>query len=98
LIGDDDPPLVVIIDVDGRNLSLSTPSAEIGTWLVEEIHVRPTDPGFVLEVEGEELIITTSDDVAFATGVHLRWAPPRLRRMMAASLDHAYRDAERPNP
>lgn len=80
--------LAVQINLDDGVLDLRSPSTELGNWPLEQVLIHAEPDGFHLRVQGEEAIITTNDDPAFALAVGLRHAPPLLRRRMADLLRH----------
>ena len=87
LSGDYSPPIRVTIDLtDGRELRIGTEEIEIGHWPIEELTIRAQDDGFHLLSEGEELVITTDNDPAFAVSMGVRNAPVALRRQMSALM------------
>lgn len=87
LAGDFSPPIKVTIDLtDERELRIGTEDIEIGQWLISQVTVRALDDGFHLLSEGEELVITTDNDPAFAVSMGVRNAPVALRRQMSALM------------
>jgi hypothetical protein len=82
--GETGPPLDICIDLDQESLAMRTAGGiEIGEWSLETVHITGRDNGFTFEIEGDPAWVRTDDDGAFATEIGLRWAPPRLRRLMA---------------
>jgi hypothetical protein len=81
-----DWPLSVDIDVRAETLSISSGGGTIGAWSLEEIELIGHDDGFELHASGDVVRFSTADDGRFAYEVGLQWAPPRLRRLMAAQL------------
>jgi len=87
LAGDFSPPIRVNIDLtDDHELRIATPDLEIGEWSLDELAIRAQDDGFHLISEGEELVLTTSDDAGFAVAVGIRNAPIGLRKQMSALM------------
>lgn len=87
LAGDFSPPIRVTIDLtDDKELRIGTEEVEIGQWPVEQLLIRAQEDGFHLVSEGEELVITTDNDPAFAVSMGVRNAPPALRRQMSALM------------
>lgn len=77
-------PLDICIDLDQESLAMQTAGGiEIGEWPLEAVHITGRDDGFTFEIEGDPAWVRTDDDGAFAIEIGLRWAPPRLRRLMA---------------
>ena len=64
----------VTIDLEREVISLSSPRGLIGSWRLDEIDVAVEEEGFRISVEGEQLVLVTNDDRAFAMGVGL--VPP----------------------
>ena len=87
LAGDFSPPIKVTIDLtEDQELRIATPDLEIGEWPIERLAIRAQDDGFHLLSDGEELVITTSDDAGFAVAVGIRNAPVALRRQISARM------------
>ena len=86
-------PLDIHIDLDRESLEMRTSGGnEIGTWPLEQVHITGRDDGFTFQINGIPAWVRTNDDGAFATEVGLRWAPPRLRRLMAVHTRSVERD------
>ncbi|HJU51595.1 MAG TPA: hypothetical protein VJ815_04635 [Acidimicrobiia bacterium] len=97
LAGDFSPPIRVTIDLtEEQELRIATDEIEIGAWPVDELTIRAQDDGFHLLSEGEELVITTDNDPAFAVSMGVRNAPVALRRQMSALMrtDPRFHDSE----
>jgi hypothetical protein len=97
LAGDFSPPIRVTIDLtEDHELRIGTDEIEIGQWPVEALTIRAQDDGFHLLSEGEELVITTDNDPAFAVSMGVRNAPVALRRQMSALMrsDPRFHDSE----
>jgi len=75
--------LEVLVDLTDERLLVHTGSTVIGDWRLGELLIRGEDDGFHLRVEGEEVVVSTNDDVGLALELGLRSASPRLRRRMA---------------
>lgn len=88
-----DWPLSVEIDLTAETLSISSNGGTIGTWSLETVELVGQDDGFELHADGEVVRFSTTDDGRFAYEVGLQWAPPRLRRLMAA---HLHEDGQQP--
>jgi hypothetical protein len=87
LAGDFSPPIKVTIDLtDEQDLRIATPDLEIGEWPIADLAIRAHDDGFHLISDGEELVITTSDDAGFALAVGIRNAPVGLRKQISALM------------
>ncbi len=89
-----DRPLDISIDLDQESLAMRTADGfEIGAWSLETVHITGRDDGFTFQINGMPAWVRTNDDGAFATEIGLRWAPPRLRRLMATHNRSAERTA-----
>jgi hypothetical protein len=84
--GEKSPGVAVTIDLQRGRLAIHTPGGELGVWSLDDVGVRGEDDGFHLRVEGEEVVLTTSDDPGFALAIGLTAASPRLRRRIGAAL------------
>lgn len=81
-----DHPLDIYIDLDQETLAMhTTDGSELGDWSLDSVRITGRDDGFTFQLEGWPAWVTTDNDGAFANEVGLRWAPPRLRRLMAAN-------------
>jgi hypothetical protein len=69
-----------------HELRISTENVEIGHWEIGALAVRAADDGFHMLADGEELILTTDDDPAFAIAMGIRNAPPVLRKQISDRL------------
>jgi hypothetical protein len=88
VIGDSDAAAKVVVSLDEEELVLSAADGEIGRWQLSSVGINARPDGFHLKVEGEELVLRTSDDARFALAVGLQTAgSPRLVRAMAAARD-----------
>jgi hypothetical protein len=87
MVGDFSPPIKVTIDLtEDMELRIATPDLEIGEWPLDLVSIRAEDDGFHVMSEGEELVITTSDDASFALAVGIRNAPYSLRKRISALM------------
>lgn len=85
--GETGPGLRVVIDLtQDSHLQIAASSDLIGDWPLTEVGIRAADDGFHLLAEGEEVILRTDNDPAFAVAVGLRNAPALLRRQMSDLL------------
>lgn len=88
-----DRSIEVSIDLGRESIAMRTPDGfEIGAWPLEMVHITGRDDGFTFQIDGIPAWLRTNDDGAFATEVGLRWAPPRLRRLMAVHTRSTERD------
>jgi hypothetical protein len=79
--------LSVEIDLtDEGHLRLTAEDSELGDWPLNEITILALDDGIHLRADGDEVVLETDNDAAFAVEVGLRSGPPVLRRQMAALL------------
>jgi hypothetical protein len=84
LPGEIGPGLRVQIDLtDDSHLQIAAAQDVIGDWPLHEVGIRAADDGFHVLAEGEEVILRTENDPAFAVAVGLRNAPTLLRRQMS---------------
>ena len=61
---------------------------ELGRWRLSDIGIAAKLDGFHLRLEGEELIVSTSDDAVFALALGIRSSSsPRLSRLLAGARD-----------
>jgi hypothetical protein len=88
MAGDAEPGVRVEIHLDAEELSLMSPHGTLGRWPLDQVGVSARVDGFHLRVEGEELVLSTSDDARFAMALGIRsTSSPRLNRQLAAALD-----------
>lgn len=84
--GEASPGVRVTIDLQRGRLAIHAAGSELGVWSLDDVGVRGEDDGFHLRIEGEEVVMTTSDDPGFALAIGLTSASPRLRRRIGAAL------------
>lgn len=84
----------VRVEVDGNTLRLKSGDEVLGEWPSKEIGIHSLNEGFVLRVEGEELLLITEDDAVFAEALDLKAVSPRLAKQVAAR----HRPEETPLP
>src|SRR4026207_68493 len=92
LAGNEAPVRVAIDLTDDHVIRISAEAIEIGEWTIGQIAVKALDDGFHMIADGEELIIRTDNDTAFALAMGIRNAPTQLRRQMSDLMryDPAY--------
>jgi hypothetical protein len=83
LAGNEAPVRVAIDLTDDHVIRISAETIEIGEWTLGQIGMKALDDGFHMLADGEELIIKTDNDPAFALAVGIRNAPTQLRRQMS---------------
>ena len=77
LAGDATTKMPAGIRVDGgRLVILAGPSDEIGNWSLAKIDIRRKSGAFVLNVEGEQLLITVEDPDSFVRLVNVNEDAP----------------------
>lgn len=86
LVGDIARVHVAIDLTEEHELKISTEDVEIGHWQIGALAIRAADDGFHVLADGEELILTTDDDPAFAIAMGIRNAPPILRKQISDRL------------
>lgn len=80
----------VRIHLDEGTLTLAAEGGgEIGTWSMEQVGIASKPDGFHLRIEGEEVVLTTSDDARFALALGISTPTNRLARQMAKLRDEA---------
>ncbi|MGH8924800.1 MAG: hypothetical protein ACRDWA_09230 [Acidimicrobiia bacterium] len=88
MAGETQTGIRVEIHLDQETMSLVSPYGELGTWPLSGMGIASRGDGFHLKVEGEELVLSTNNDVAFALAVGLRsTTSPRLNRQLAHARD-----------
>ena len=83
LAGNDAPVRVAIDLTDDHVIRISAEAIEIGEWTIGQLAVKALDDGFHMIADGEELIIRTDNDPAFALAMGIRNAPTQLRKQMS---------------
>ena len=80
-------PVRVAIDLtDDHVMRITAEEIEIGEWTIGQLTVKALEDGFHMVAEGEELIIRTDNDPAFALAMGVRNAPTLLRKQMSDLL------------
>lgn len=88
MVGESEAGIRVEIHLEDEELRLVSGHGELGRWPLSDIGVAAKLDGFHLRIEGEELIITTSDDARFALALGIRSSnSPRLNRLLANARD-----------
>ncbi len=99
MAGETQTGIRVEIHLDRETMSLGSPHGKLGTWPLSGIGIASRADGFHLKVEGEELVLSTSNDVAFALAVGIRsTTSPRLNRQLAHARDGGLDVEERLTP
>ena len=83
LAGQDAPVRVAIDLTDEHIMRITAEEIEIGEWTIGQVAVKALDDGFHMIADGEEIIIRTNNDPAFALAMGIRNAPTQLRRQMS---------------
>ena len=86
VIGDEEPPIGVDIDLTDDRLVVTAGDVELGDWSRDEVRISALQDGFHLRAEGEEVVLDVTDDARFALDLGLRNAHPNLRRRMSALM------------
>ena len=84
LSGESPPGAPVTVVAKDTRFVIIADSGIVGDWDVRDIGISSRNEGFVLKIRGEELVLTTSDDAAFADELGLATLSPRLARKVAA--------------
>lgn len=70
-------------------MKIRSGNEELADWTVDRISVFALQDGFHVRAEGEEVILSVTDDARLAIELGLRTAYPGLRRRMSALMrDH----------
>ncbi|HEY7563881.1 MAG TPA: hypothetical protein VIA81_03055 [Acidimicrobiia bacterium] len=98
LVGDVAAVHVAIDLTDDHHMRITTEDVEIGQWEIGGVTVRAADDGFHMMADGEELVLKTDDDPAFAIAMGIRNAPPILRKQISERLryDPRYHNVDEP--
>lgn len=80
---DTGPGVGVRVLARNRKIRLVSGNELVGEWPVADIGIQALQDGFSIKAEGEEFILTTNDDVAFAEEIGISAASPRLARRIA---------------
>ena len=91
--GDSSPGVSVKVIAEEGRLRLVAGNELVGDWSVSDIGVNALQDGFTIKAEGEEFVLRTEDDVAFATELGVTAVSPRLGRRLAVSTN-----PEEPSP
>jgi hypothetical protein len=82
--GDTGPGVGVRVVAEERRIRIVSGNELVGDWDVSQIGIIALHDGFNIKAEGEEFILRTEDDVAFAEEIGIVAASPRLARRLAA--------------
>lgn len=98
LVGDAAAVHVAIDLTEDHHMKITTDDVEIGDWKIGEVAVRAADDGFHMIADGEEIVIKTDDDPAFAIAMGIRNAPPILRKQISDRMryDPQYHHVDEP--
>ena len=72
LVGQPGLPLGVVVDLTGKQMSVTVDGRPLAAWSLEEIEIAHNPDGFHIEVEGEEVILNVNEKVRFATEIRSR--------------------------
>jgi hypothetical protein len=86
LEGEDEPPVSVVVDLDGGRMRVRSGAIEVADWSLDDIRVVAHLDGFHVRADGEEVVLEVEDDGHFALDLGLRSGHPALRRKMAALM------------
>lgn len=82
--GDTGPGARVKVLAESGRLRLVSGNELVGDWRLAEIGISALQEGFNIKAEGEEFILRTEDDAAFAEELGVTAVSPRLGRLLAA--------------
>jgi hypothetical protein len=77
IIGDTTIPLGVEVDLTGERMVVTTDGNTLANWSLDDIQILARGNGFLIEAEGEEVILNVSDEARFATEIGLHTRPGR---------------------
>jgi len=66
VIGQSGFPLPVVVDLTDEQLTVTTDSGRIADWTLAEIDISARADGFLIEAEGEEVLLNVTDSNRFA--------------------------------
>lgn len=90
--GDTGPGVGVQVHAEEGRLRLVAGNELVGDWMLSDIGVNSLHDGFTIRAEGEEFVLRTQDDVAFAEEIGVAAASPRLARRLAVRHNPEERD------
>ena len=91
MAGEAQSTIHVELHLEDEELRIVSQQGELGRWPLSDIGVAAKLDGFHLRIEGEELIIATSDDAQFALALGIRSSSsPRLNRLLAGARDAGF--------
>jgi len=94
--GDTGPGLGVTVVADGGRLRLVSGNELVGDWMMSDIGIAALQEGFNIKAEGEEFVLRTADDAAFAEELGIVALSPRLARRLAARHNPEIEDIPEP--
>lgn len=94
--GDTGPGVGVTVVADGGRLRLVSGNELVGDWMVSDIGIAALQEGFNIKAEGEDFVLRTADDAAFAEELGIVALSPRLARRVAARHNPEIEDLPEP--
>lgn len=75
IIGDTTLPLAVEVDLSDERMLVTADGNTIASWSLDDIDVLARGDGFLIEAEGEEVVLNMSEGARFAAEFGLRDSP-----------------------
>lgn len=72
IIGDTTLPLGVEVDLSDERMLVTSDGNTIASWSLDDIQVLARGNGFLIEAEGEEVVLNVRDQARFAAEIGLR--------------------------
>lgn len=72
LVGQPGFPLGVVVDLTGKQMTVTVDGQQLASWSLEEVEVSQGSDGFHVEAEGEEVVLNVNEKARFATEIRSR--------------------------
>ena len=82
------------LELEEGRLSIASGSVEIGTWLLDDIHLEPIPTGYRLAAEGDQILIEMKDVDSFTEAL----SSGKRRKLKIPSLKKAEAKVASPDP
>jgi hypothetical protein len=75
LIGETALPMGVEVDLTDQRMVVTKGGTDLADWSLDEIRILTRDDGFLIEAEGEEIVLSVSNGLRFASEIGIDLNP-----------------------